>query len=195
MGLEPALPETRRRLDLDSAPDTSALRVDAQRHAVGYTPVAWLGPVPDEFRDDVARLGSRLVLDAPMGDLDVEPEKYDADRIQVTDEVVTLRGRRMYYAAIREDATGRLVAYTSIGFDAATTTHGWQQITIVDPAHRGHRLGILVKLANLDNVRAHEPGLRYLNTWNAQENAHMITINEALGFRAVDDWVACQYKL
>jgi hypothetical protein len=46
-----------------------------------------------------------------------------------------------------------LVAWTLIVVDATIDYHGWQQITIVDPAHRGHRLGISSKLENLAYAR------------------------------------------
>lgn len=82
-----------------------------------------------------------------------------------------------------------------MGFDGDIDEHAWQQITIVDPAHRGHRLGLLVKLANLSFVLEKEPQLRTLDTWNAAVNDHMIGINEAIGFRAYDSWVSWQAEL
>ena len=91
-----------------------------------------------------------MVIDAPMGELEVEPEKYDADRIRGIEKSLRLRGRRHYHAAARHDATGRLVAWTMIAFDAGDrrATPG-SRSTIVDPDHRGHRLGLLVKIENL----------------------------------------------
>jgi hypothetical protein len=68
---------------------------------------------------------------------------------------------------------------------------GGQLITLVDPPHRGHRLGTIVKIANLRYAMAGEPALRVVDTWNAAVNDHMISINEAIGFRAMDalvDW-------
>lgn len=73
--------------------------------------------------------------------------------------------------------------------------HAWQHITIVDPAHRGHRLGMWVKLANLRYTRGEEPALRNIDTWNAATNSHMIAINEALGFRAVEGWAEYQHEI
>jgi hypothetical protein len=37
--------------------------------------------------------------------------------------------------------------------------------------------------------------VRYINTWNAASNQHMIAINEALGFRVMDNWVTWQHEL
>jgi GNAT superfamily N-acetyltransferase len=54
--------------------------------------------------------------------------------------------------------------------------------TIVLPEHRGHRLGMLVKAANLLQVRRAAPTATSIVTWNAAENRHMLAVNEALGF-------------
>jgi hypothetical protein len=58
-----------------------------------------------------------------------------------------------------------------------------QEDTIVVPEPRGHRLGTLVKVANLDLARAQRPELRVIDTCNADSNPYMVRINEAMGFR------------
>jgi GNAT superfamily N-acetyltransferase/RimJ/RimL family protein N-acetyltransferase len=197
VGAKIALPEVRRRLDLDTV-DTAAwadLLADAWTHAGGYSVVRWVGAAPEQYVADVAALDGRLLLDAPMGELDLEPEKVDVARIRGNEETARNRGRRLYHVGVRHDASDRLVAWTTIAFLADTTSHAWQLITIVDPAHRGHRLGLIAKIDNLEHTLAHEPGLRDVNTWNAAENTHMIAINETIGFRAVDGWVGWQQEI
>jgi GNAT superfamily N-acetyltransferase len=196
MGAEAALDEVRRRLDLSTVDTADWERQCAQAatRAEGYTPVRWSGAVPDEFIADVAYLEGRMVIDAPMGELRYEQEKVDADRIRAHDEILRQRGQQHYHAGAR-DATGRLVAWSALFFDIGQSTHSWQGTTIVDPDHRGHGLGLLVKLANLRQTYAAEPALRTVNTWNAAENRHMIAINEALGFVPVDRWVSWQYAV
>jgi hypothetical protein len=58
-----------------------------------------------------------------------------------------------------------------------------QQATIVAPEHRGHRLGTLVKVALVRELQRAFPDKRVVHTENAETNAHMVAINEALGFR------------
>ncbi len=48
--------------------------------------------------------------------------------------------------------------------------------------HRGHRLGLLLKVAMLELLAATEPGLERIATWNAASNAPMIAVNDALGY-------------
>jgi hypothetical protein len=54
--------------------------------------------------------------------------------------------------------------------------------------HRGHRLGLLVKLAMLDLLPEREPQLTRIITGNAEENRHMIAINDEIGFAVLDRW-------
>jgi hypothetical protein len=51
--------------------------------------------------------------------------------------------------------------------------------------HRGHGLGLAMKLANLWAVVERHPGVRTISTWNAEENAPMITVNEEMGFEVM----------
>ncbi|HEX7746840.1 MAG TPA: GNAT family N-acetyltransferase [Micromonosporaceae bacterium] len=190
MGATSALFDVRRRLDVTAIdePAIEGMLTAALRRASGYSLVQWAGRAPDEYVDDVAYLDGRLVADAPMGDLAWEPEKVDAARVRRAEATREARGRRAYHTGMRHDRSGRLVAWTTLDFSAGNPWHAFQQITIVEPRHRGHRLGTIVKIENLRYARAHEPELKAVDTWNAAANDHMISINEAMGFRPVDGW-------
>ncbi|MER7458959.1 GNAT family N-acetyltransferase [Micromonospora sp. NPDC126480] len=196
-GAHAALTEIRRRLDVAAVDHAvlDALLAAAREGATGYRVVGWPGPVPEEHVADVARLESRMNTDAPIGDLELEAENIDAGRIRAVEEVLEARGRRHYHYGAVHEATGRLVAWTMLDVSSRSPWHAWQQTTIVDPDHRGHRLGLLVKIENLRYAMAHEPELRAVDTWNAAVNEHMIAINEQLGFRPVDGWTDWQLTI
>ena len=190
LGFKSALVEVRRRLDttaLDEAALDAMLR-DGWAKADGYSLVRWTDDAPDEYVADIAYLDGRLLQDAPMGDLAWEPMKMDAARVRDNDAARAVRGSRTYNVAARHDASGRLVAWTAIGYEATSPWHAWQFITIVEPRHRGHRLGAIVKVENLRYALAAEPRTTVIDTWNAAVNDHMISINEAMGFRPQDQW-------
>jgi GNAT superfamily N-acetyltransferase len=190
LGAKNALEEVRRRLDV-TAVDEAALDTQlaaAWERAAGYSLVQWRGPCPEEYVDDVAYLDGRLLADAPMGELEWEPEKVNAEKVRAIEEVCEARGRRRYHSGVRHDASGRLVAWSFLDFPGNVDWHAFQQITLVEPSHRGRRLGTIVKIENLRHARTHEPAVRVIDTWNAAVNDHMISINEAMGFRAVDAW-------
>jgi hypothetical protein len=66
--------------------------------------------------------------------------------------------------------------------DPALPEWGQQAVTMVTRPHRGHRLGLLVKVAMLSWLTEAEPQLEKIATWNAVSNQYMIGINEALGY-------------
>jgi GNAT superfamily N-acetyltransferase len=194
MGFSPALAEIRSRLDLTPADQDrlDAMLGVARAHAGGYRFVKWQGVPPDEFIDDVAGLDSRFITDAPMGELDWEPEKVDAERVRRSEQYRLDRGFGRFHGGAEHVTSGRLVAWTTLAGPPESPAHLWQNITIVDPAHRGHRLGTLVKLENLRHAREHRPELTAVDTFNATSNEHMLAINVAMGFRAVDSWMQWQ---
>ncbi|MEV4841967.1 GNAT family N-acetyltransferase [Micromonospora matsumotoense] len=185
LGAKAALVDVRRRLDVAALDRRrlAALLADARSAAAGYRTVRWRDLPPEEYLADVAYLEGRLLADAPMGDLEWEPEQVDAERIRGIERALDARGVRRYSVAAVHEASGRLVGWSLLSLAANTTRHAWQQITIVDPAHRGHRLGLLCKAENLAHTLAYEPELQVIDTYNAAANSHMITINEQLGFR------------
>ncbi|HEX6967839.1 MAG TPA: GNAT family N-acetyltransferase [Micromonosporaceae bacterium] len=197
MGATCALSDVRRRLDLAELDRSGLDRIlaESRRHADGYTSVCWRDVTPEEYADDVAYLDSRLLQDAPLGDLQLEPERVDATRLRGTEAMRVSQGRRRYHAGMRHEASGRIVAWTVLEVGASAPWHAFQQITIVDPEHRGHRLGAIAKIENLRHIQPHEPELRVIDTWNAAGNDHMIAINEAIGFRPVDGWENWQLTL
>lgn len=172
-------------LPLDAAALTAVRSAhdDAARAAgPDYELLAWTGPTPDALLDQMAVLRTRMSTDVPTADLAVEEEPWDAGRVRAHDAEVAEEGRVQAVVAARHRSTGALVAFTVVEQPVALPEVAYQQDTLVVQAHRGHRLGMLVKTAQLLRLGDAFPGLRRLHTWNAQENAHMLAINVALGF-------------
>ena len=81
--------------------------------------------------------------------------------------------------------TGRLVAFTELSVPDDRSRPAQQLDTLVLSEHRGHQLGMLIKIANLWALNAIVPAPQLVYTFNAEENRHMLDVNEAIGFRAV----------
>ncbi|GGM13606.1 MULTISPECIES: GNAT family N-acetyltransferase [Micromonospora] len=196
-GAAPVLVEARRRLDVTTVEQAAldAALAEAWTRADGYRLVGWRQNTPEEYVADIAYLDGRLMMDAPLGDLEWEPEAVDAERVRGAERALDARGRRRYHQGVVHVASGRVVAWTLLDVDPDASWHAFQQITLVDPAHRGHRLGLIVKIENLRYAMTHEPQLRVVDTWNATTNQHMIAINEQLGYRPVDNWTDWQLTL
>jgi RimJ/RimL family protein N-acetyltransferase len=183
VGAESGLVDIERLLEPGKLEDgrLARLREQAERHAAGYALVTWAGLVPEDLIEQMAALYAAL-SDAPHNP-DVEPEKWDAQRVR--ERVNGLRmhyGARDYSVAARHVATGEMAALTQVTVDPPVAGWGFQLITAVTAAHRGHRLGLLVKVAMLQWLATAEPQLERITTWNAEANQHMIAVNEALGY-------------
>lgn len=194
VGATRALDEIRRVLDLDGldAARLDALETEARSRSGGYQTVQWVGATPDDLVDEQAELMSRMSVDAPMGELDWEQEVWDAARIREQEQLFAGQRRTRLVTAVRHEESGRLVAFTDIGVSQLQPDPAYQWDTLVLRAHRGRRLGMLAKVANLRQLVREVPEARRVVSWNAESNTHMVAINDALGFRPVDrlaEWV------
>ncbi len=126
-----------------------------------------------------------LMTEAPTGELEIEPQAADVEALR-EDEVLLAKQGRTKYSTVALDADGHAAAYT----DLVTTIHeperAYQWGTLVVRAHRGHRLGLAVKIANLRQLQEKRPDLGQLTTFNAEVNSHMIGVNERMGFVPVE---------
>jgi GNAT superfamily N-acetyltransferase len=186
LGARAGIAEVDRVLEIDAAlaARTPGLRARALSHAAGYSLVSWIGPTPDEYVDDVVRLNAAMA-DAPR-DEGMEPTTWDAERLRHAEQTQAEYGITSYSVAARDEATGRFAALTEVITEKETPDWGFQQITAVLPDHRGHRLGLLVKIEMLDWLTKHDPNVRHIQTGNAGLNDHMIAINEQLGFTVLN---------
>lgn len=197
VGARAVTSEVRRRLrvaEIDHD-QLSRLRDDATAAAAEYSLIQWDGPAPAELLDDLVVLQSRMSIDAPREELEWEPEQWSAERYRETEKSTFRSGQLCISTAARHDPSGELVALTEIGTARSQPDIAYQWLTIVLPDHRGHRLGMRVKLANLELMRSSRPRVTTVNTWNAAVNSHMVSINEAMGFRAVERWREWQLEL
>lgn len=185
-GYELALTDVQREVRLPVAEARlDELAAEAAPHHAAYTLKSWVGPVPDGLLQGWAELSSSLTTEAPLGDLALEPETASVE-VHREREALQARQGRVKYNTVALNESGETVAYT----DLATTIHepgrAYQWGTLVRQADRGHRLGIAVKVANLRLLQAERPDILRLTTYNAQINAHMVAVNELMGFRPVE---------
>jgi GNAT superfamily N-acetyltransferase len=194
-GARGGIDEVIRVMDVDaSLPGRlNRLRADTLSLAAGYELLSWAGITPDQHLDQAARLHG-VMADAPR-DEGREPSKWDADRVRKMDQVVAEQDLMMYTVVARRAGTDELAAMTQMATDPGLPDWAFQQVTAVVPAHRGHRLGLLVKIAMLDLLAEREPTVRHILTGNAGLNAHMIAINEQLGYHVTDVYRAWELDL
>ena len=175
-----------RRVDLGevSAEAVQATYDEAAPHAREYELVRLAGTLPDELMEAYVDAVS-AINDAPLDDLDVDDEIFDADRVRHYEQGQLLSGHRLYRVLARHRDTGAIAGHTVVAVETDRPHLGDQHDTTVVGAHRGHRLGLLLKADMMRWLRDVEPELRMISTQNAASNAHMIAVNERLGYRVM----------
>ncbi len=166
--------------------DLDALIDEAATHHEGYRIVTVEDPIPEEYLPSLCAAHNRLAVDAPGGDLAFEPESLTPELVRVHEDQRRRQGRRKV-STLALTGTGEVVAYNDIIIPPQDLPNVWQWGTLVVEEHRGRRLGLAVKARGLKELQT-RIGLERTRviTCNAEQNLHMVAINERLGFAPVE---------
>ena len=150
--------------------------------ASGYRLHYWIDHTPPEWLDDMALMHTRMSTDAPSAGLEEPEDIWSVERLLAVEAAGAKSPRSMLTAAVEHEPTGRLAGFTSLSVPRETDRAVHQDDTLVLREHRGHRLGMLLKVANLVHLNRERPGHPSVVTFNAEENRFMLDVNEAVGF-------------
>ena len=186
-GARAGIQEMRRILRVDAGllDRVGGLRASAEQHTAAYSLRSWSGMTPAGLLEQASALHNAME-DAPH-DASFEPLRWDADRLRKEEQQDIEAGMRINSVAALANDSGEMAALTQVYVaDPDQANWGYQGITAVTRAHRGHRLGMLVKTAMLQRLSELEPQISAIETGNAASNQYMIAVNEQLGFRVTD---------
>jgi uncharacterized membrane protein YoaT (DUF817 family)/GNAT superfamily N-acetyltransferase len=162
-----------------------ALALEAAPHHAAYRIESFATDLPDGLLASYCALHNELGVDAPTGDVDFESESMTPqlwlERMAEEKELGRTR-----FTAVAIDERGDVVAYTDLILSPPPSRDVWQWGTLVHRNHRGHRLGMAVKVRNLEALASSDSGRVRVLTCNAETNSHMVDINVRLGFEAVE---------
>lgn len=174
------------RLPLPVAGIDGLVAAAQERSGPDYRLHTWHGATPERWRADIAELGTRMSTDAPTAGLEEPADVWTVERVIESDERAARESPRVRHtAAVEHVPTGRLVGYTVLSVPPQLHRAVDQYATIVMREHRGHKLGMLLKVGNLQHLAQKRPGHPSVMTFNAEENRHMLDVNEAVGFVAI----------
>jgi GNAT superfamily N-acetyltransferase len=182
MGYE--LADDSRRFDLEWSSSKTLRNEQAARWrplANSYELISYRGESPREFLEQRAVLASEMSADSPWANYEPEREVWDAKRVITHEATTASMGRLLFVTVARERSTSTLVAFSELTIFASSPATAYQWDTFVLRAHRGHRLGGLVKLANLDQLEATGLDVRRVTTFNSTINEPMMRVNRELG--------------
>lgn len=183
-GFRCAYVETRSLLSLDEV-DWAALRKTASEVAAGYRVEYHAGGLPDELVEPYAE-AKQFLRDSPDGDL--RTSSYDPDRLRASVATLNGRGMRPHMVVAIHEPSGKVAALTEVVAPVQHPSRADQYDTIVLPNHRGYGVTRAIKARMLIELRAAEPLLREVQTWNAPDNEFMLKVNGELGFQPDREW-------
>jgi GNAT superfamily N-acetyltransferase len=158
-------------------------RLEAQWRpfAAGYELVAFPAPTPPKWRPERVRIRSMMATDAPHVNHDVEEEVWTDEILTFHEESASAMGRDMFIVVAHHIETGTLVGYSELVVPRENPEIAHQYDTLVIREHRGHRLGGLMKIANMRVLERTGLAVTTISTVNSNANGPMIAVNEALG--------------
>ncbi len=186
--------EIRRIQVVRDGPDVVPIRDEARRLAGDYELVRIEGYSPDALLPGIVEL-TAAINDAPYDNLEWEDEIYSPERVRAYERAQIESGFRFRRILARHRPTGELAGHTVVVVDTEHPEIADQHDTSVIGAHRGHRLGLLLKAEMLLWLAEAEPQITHLHTNNAESNQHMIAVNDRLGYRPVGRIVEFQRRL
>jgi GNAT superfamily N-acetyltransferase len=194
-GFEMGIAEMSRVCDLVESEHTwPALAAEAATHHADYRLEPWQDRLPESLIDGYCQMGEAFNDQAPTGELDLEAEVWSPERVAERDERFVATGRRQF-GVLAYAADGTCVGTTELFVNEVAPWRALQGGTLVIPGHRGRRLGLSLKLANLRAARERFPDCRYVFTTVAGVNAPMNAVNALLGFRDVERALEMQLRL
>src|SRR5262249_38246242 len=153
------------------------LRALAFGGPAGYGTLRWHGHTPDEYAAEFAA-AKVATAEPPAG----EQMNWDVERVREMAEMVAKRGDDLYtVAAVHDD--GWIAGFAEMVVPGAQPWRAIQHDTTVLAEHRGRRIGIWLKAVMLEWMMAERPEVVEIETDNADDNRHMLAVNEELGFR------------
>lgn len=149
-----------------------------------YELVRWVDRTPDGLLSSLATAREQMATDIPAADLDIDTEVWTPERIRSRERQLADAGDTALVVAVVHRSSRAVAGYSELVLPEGKH-HAEQWDTLVVAAHRGHRLGLWMKAANLLELAHHAPERERVYTWNADENEHMLAINDRLRFRII----------
>lgn len=194
-GFATASVELNRELKLPvSDEQLTAWEQEAAPYHVDYQIETFVDDLPEHLLESYCYLSNQLALDAPTGDIDFEPEGMTPEVFRVRQAKAKEQGRTVF-ETLAVDRSGQAVAQSTLATSSDDPLRVSQWGTLVHRDHRGHRLGLAVKAANLRALQQAFPDRQKVRTSNSEHNDHMIAINVKMGFEPVELLVEFQRKL
>ncbi|HEX4059227.1 MAG TPA: GNAT family N-acetyltransferase [Galbitalea sp.] len=145
----------------------------------------WVDRTPKKWRREMAAMHQAMSVEEPTAGLEEPEDVWTIRRLDETEKRLAGGPRRFLVTAVEHVPSATLAGFTTLSVPTELDRPVTQEDTLVLPAYRGHRLGMLLKAANLEELRQRFDPRPSVITFNAEENRHMLNVNEQLGFAPI----------
>jgi GNAT superfamily N-acetyltransferase len=195
LGFETGVVNDMKVVDLDETEHLwPKLLEETAEPAADYSLRSWRGVCPEDLVPGYCALLESFNDETPTGELDLEAERWDEQRLREKESRFRSSGRQEFIT-VAVAAGGEVVGVTEAMLSEDAPDRGFQGATIVAQGHRGNRLGLRLKATNAGLLREAFPACRTLLTGNADVNAAMNAVNDRLGYRAVEQILEMQRQV
>lgn len=149
--------------------------------------------IPDDFIEEYAKVETSVLNDVPFGTLDL--------KFTVTPESIRQREafeRSLGYkflVKIAREQDGSISGMTDIKINTYTPSVILQGLTGVLQKYRGKNIGLFLKTDMLLTLKDTNPETNFISTGNADQNAPMLRINHALGYKKANAWKSYKFNI
>ena len=158
----------------------------AKERAADYA-LEWLESPVRESRVDALVAAHHIMNTAPSEDFETEDEVFTVADYRANEATYAARESDQWTLAAVHEPTGAIAGYTEVQLPSLWPERAYQGDTGVDPAHRDRGLGRWLKAAMVLRILDERPAVQSIRTGNAASNAPMLNINDAMGFRCVEE--------
>lgn len=181
--------------ELQTVSDVSRIRVPLDPHeherlsseveshlgAEDYRIHTWMGAAPQNWLDSLAKLHERIPSDSFVPPRLWAEEPWDADRVRRTEALREENGDISLMSVVEHVPSRELVGMTEVVLPGPDASICFQDETVVLRDHRGRRLGLRLKLANLAALERQTPNVHSIYVWTHSGNIRMNWVNRRLG--------------
>jgi mycothiol synthase len=149
--------------------------------------------VPENIMDEFVDTYNYTINQVPLGGLEMR-SRVTPESLREAEKQVHESGARWYTKATQE-TDGKISGLTEIIYYPGMPHRVEQELTGVRAEYRGRGLGKWLKADMLLFVRDTLPGVKYINTGNADSNAPMLSINQRMGFKRYQTEICYKFEL
>lgn len=145
------------------------------------TTILTVSVIPQEDIEDYSAAYTETINQQPLGEVSLHI-RYTPEQIRFNEQK-NLEQDLAETTIYTRESDGKISGLTETMYLKEAGHKITQMMTGVREAYRGRGLGKLVKARMLLHIRKEYPGVKYLVTGNADNNASMLGINRQLGFK------------